>query len=154
MSTAPTLKTITADDALRYVRRARQPGHGLDESGNFLDIGRERIALADVAGWSASGLEEKDFASNFATAALFGAAAAGFTTCVVIFGWRDRFWIGAVLLGLIALFALIDIGRQRWHRTYTFDLTLADGSTRRFVTADEAGAERLKAALDGQQGQF
>jgi len=154
MDAAPSLKTISAAEALKGIRRPRAPGHGLDETGQFLDIGRERITLADVATWTASGLEEKDFASNFATAGLFGAGAAAFTTTVVVYGWRDRFWIGAVLLGLIALFALIDIGRQRWHRTYIFDLTLADGTRRRFVTADEMGAARLTEALGRRQGQI
>lgn len=129
-----------------------RPGHGLDETGRFLDIGRERIALAEIVRHTASGREEKDFISNFATAAVFAAGAAVFAVATAVYQWRDRFWIGAALLGLIALFALIDIGRLRWHRTYIFDLTLRDGTTRRFVTADAAVAENLQQALRTADG--
>lgn len=149
MTTVRTSPTrISADDALRRVTSAARPGHGLDESGRFIAIGRERLAIHDVTSYRLAGQETKDFASSFATAGLFGSGAMLFVVAVADFQWRTRFVGGAVLLGLIALFALIDLGRARWHRTYTFDLSLRDGSRRHFVTADQAIAERLRDALD------
>ncbi len=123
-------------------------GHGLDASGTTLAIAADRVPLKRVIRYAVDGLAEKDFASNFATAGIFGGAAVLFILLVFAYGWRDRFLIVAVLLGAIALFALLDLNRVTWLTTYTFTLHLDDGTTCKFTTTSENEALRLRDALN------
>ena len=138
--------------ALVAVPRERQIGHGLDPTGTILSIAADRVRLIDVIGYEVDGLAEKDFSSTFATAALFGSFAIAFMIFVYVFAWRDRFLLGAFLLGAIAFFAVIDLKRVTWLTTYTFTLQLASGAVHSFSTTSEPEALRLKAALDFRLG--
>lgn len=124
--------------------------HGLDATGTTLRIAKVHVPLSNIVSYSVDGLAEKDFASTFATAGLFGGGAAVFLLSVFVFKWSQRFILGAFLLGLIALFALIDLKRIKWVTTYTFTLLLTDGTKRTFATTSEPDALRLRDALDAQ----
>ena len=131
---------------------AGRPGHGLDTSGEMLAIGYARARLSEVVHFEVRGHAEKDFSSNFATASAFGSVATAAALLVLIADWQPRFLVVSVLCGMIALFALIDVGRNRWHTSYAFKLETVDGGLFDFGTASEAGAERLHVALSARLG--
>lgn len=124
--------------------------HGLDATGAVLRIARIHVPLREVVSYSVDGLAEKDFASTFATAGFFGGGAAVFLVAVFVVQWSKRFLIGALLLSLIAIFALLDLKRIKWLTTYTFTLRLSDGTTHSFATNSQAEALRLRDALDAR----
>lgn len=130
------------------ITRRPQVRHGLDSSGGILHVGTIAVPLADVASFTALGLSEKDLSSAFATIAIFSGVSAVYVFGVVEMGWRVRSLLEGVLFGAIALCAVAELFSARRHTLYTFQLQLRCGTEATFVTADEAEARAVKAALD------
>jgi hypothetical protein len=115
-------------------------------------LGKTRVPVADIAAWRAERVVERDRRGAFLTAVVFGAGATVFMCGVFELGLRQRFLAGALLLGMIALGALIEAARVTRLDLYRIDVQTAAGRTITFTTANPNEMQAVMTALARQAG--
>jgi Family of unknown function (DUF6232) len=117
-----------------------------------LRLGAHRLPLDEIADWRAERQADYDRRGSFLIIAVFGVCGLLFLTGVLEFGMRQRFLAGAVLLGLIALSAVIEAFRMTRIDLYRLHVTTVSGKTVSFATANPEEMQALITAVHGRLG--
>ena len=117
-----------------------------------LRLGAHRLPIEEIVDWRAERQADYDRRGSLLIFAVFGAGGLLFLNGVLEFGLRQRFLAGAVLLGLIALSAVIEAFRMTRIDFYRLHVTTVSGKTVSFATANPDEMQALITAVHGRLG--
>jgi Family of unknown function (DUF6232) len=116
--------------------------------GSMLRVGARAIPVRDIRGFIGSADHDKDKKPAFAVMGIFGLVAVIFLLGVIDIGWRQRFLVGAIMFGLIAISALHDIAWQTLAGLYRVEILTANGESLSFTTVDAKEQAALLTVLE------
>ncbi len=112
-----------------------------------LRIGLRTVPLSDVRRTVPRAYEERDFQGSLLNFSVYLVIAAIFLILVVVGGWRERFLLMTVFLGLVGITSLIDMRHANPIRLYCLTIELVDGERIDFTSASADEVDRLSLAL-------
>lgn len=116
-------------------------------SGGRLRVGQRTVPLSDIRRATPKAYEERDFLGSLLNFSVYLTIAAVFLILVVVAGWRERFLLMTVFLGLVGITSLIDMWQSNRIRLYCLTIDLVGGERIEFTSASADEVDRLIQAI-------